>query len=194
MLTMLLRICFDSQPQLNLAAKRQRCWPLCQSICLKWYSRPSVIWPGGHDRCCSCDQDAKEFCFEKCSPCSKGVHKPDRVSNIDCNWNLWPRPRKENETLKSLETNDTIIHNHHYIYIYTHRIHSLRPWGQRGGGESSLGKERCVLRGYAARPFECHCLSWNKLPFDAADTLTAAHHDILARMHHNHSTTLPLTS
>ena len=136
MLTMLLRICFDSQPQLNLAAKRQRCWPLCQSICLKWYSRPSVIWPGGHDRCCSCDQDAKEFCFEKCSPCSKGVHKPDRVSNIDCNWNLWPRPRKENETLKSLETNDTIIHNHHYIYIHIEFI----PWGLEVKGEEAKAR------------------------------------------------------
>ena len=43
---------------------------------------------------------------------------------------------------------------------------------------------------------ECHFLNWNKLPFDLADTLTAAYHDILATMHHdhNHSTTLPLTS
>ena len=37
-------------------------------------------------------------------------------------------------------------------------------------------------------------LTWNMLPFDIAGTLTAAHHDILARMHHNHYTSLPLTS
>ena len=37
-------------------------------------------------------------------------------------------------------------------------------------------------------------LNWNKLPFDVAGTLTAADHDILARMHCNHSTTLPQTS
>ena len=37
-------------------------------------------------------------------------------------------------------------------------------------------------------------LNWNKLPFSVADMLTAAYHDILSRMHHNRSTTLPLTS
>ena len=30
--------------------------------------------------------------------------------------------------------------------------------------------------------------------FDVADMLAAGYHDILARMHHNHSTTFPLTS
>ena len=38
--------------------------------------------------------------------------------------------------------------------------------------------------------FECGVLVWNKLQFDVADMLTTSYHDILAGMHHNHSTTL----
>ena len=41
----------------------------------------------------------------------------------------------------------------------------------------------------------CGATFWvSVLPFGVADPLTAKYHDILARMHHNHSTTLPLTS
>ena len=46
------------------------------------------------------------------------------------------------------------------------------------------------MREKVARPFECNFWTWNKLSFSVADMLKAAYHDILARMHHNHSTTL----
>ena len=57
----------------------------------------------------------------------------------------------------------------------------LRP---KGRGRRLVAQGEMCLREYVARPFECHFLTWNQLPFDVADTWTAAYHDILARMHH----------
>ena len=66
--------------------------------------------------------------------------------------------------------------------------------GPKGRGRKLVGqREMCIERIYGAT-FWMWFLERNKLPFDVADTLTAVYHDILARMHHNHPTTLPLTS
>ena len=75
--------------------------------------------------------------------------------------------------------------------IYTYICICLRP---KGRGRKLVGQGEMCMREYVARPFECHFLIRNELPFDVADLLTAAYHDLLARMHHSHSTTLPLTS
>ena len=49
------------------------------------------------------------------------------------------------------------------------------PEGKKGRrGENKLDKERCVLRECAAGAFGCHMFSKDKLPFEVADTLTAA--------------------
>ena len=89
--------------------------------------------------------------------------------------------------------------------LWNHLLHIKGPKGFVPPGMSvprakskleakGKGKERCVLREYVARPCGCNFLNWNKLPFDVADTLTTTYHDNLACMHHNHSTTLCLTS
>ena len=63
--------------------------------------------------------------------------------------------------------------------------HDLRP---KGRGRKLVGQGEMCMREYVVRPFECHFLIRNELPFDVADLLTTAYHDLLARMHHNHST------
>ena len=61
-------------------------------------------------------------------------------------------------------------------------------------GRKIVGQGDMCIERICGATFACHFSYGNKLPFDVADTLTAAYHDVLARMHHNHSTTLPLTS
>ena len=61
----------------------------------------------------------------------------------------------------------------------------------KGRGRKLVGQGEMCIERICGATFECHFLNWNKLPFDVADALTAAYHDILAGMHHNHSTTLP---
>ena len=64
----------------------------------------------------------------------------------------------------------------------------------KGKGRKLVGQGEVCIERICGATFECHFLTWNKLRFDVADTLAAAHYDILVRMHHNHSTTFPLTS
>jgi len=71
---------------------------------------------------------------------------------------------------------------------FSHLIAYLRP---KGRGRKLVGQGACIER-------ICVATFWMPFfelkSFDVADTLTAAYHGILAHMHHNHSTTLPLTS